>query len=272
MTAGAFIHRREEQGIVTLILNQPDSLNRFRSTQQFIELAEHIHSANANPRVKVLIITGRGKAFCAGGDLNQMATRKGFSEGSVADVHDRYRETIHLLPRALACADVPTIAAINGAAYGAGFDLACFCDIRIAAASATFSASFARLGIVAGDGGAWILPRLIGRSRAMELAFTADPIDAEKAKKIGLVSEVVADNALVQHAECLAQRIARHPGRAMRIHKRLLRDAEQQSLLQHLDSVAAYQAILHTTDEHVQAVRRTIGSIGRGNSWRLEGA
>ena len=176
----AFVRRDDNDGVATLTLNHPDTLNRFSDGSQFLELAGHIRRASADPSVRVLVITGTGKAFCAGGDLRQMAEREGFSAGDVAQVQARYRETVHQLPVALAEADIPTIAAVNGPAYGAGCDLACFCDIRIAAQSARFSVSFARLGIVAGDGGAWMLPRLIGRSKAMELAFTAEPIDAQE--------------------------------------------------------------------------------------------
>ncbi|MFY3985951.1 enoyl-CoA hydratase-related protein [Achromobacter xylosoxidans] len=257
----AFVRRDDNDGVATLSLNHPDTLNRFSDGSQFLELAGHIRRASADPSVRVLVITGTGKAFCAGGDLRQMAEREGFSAGDVAQVQARYRETVHQLPVALAEADIPTIAAVNGPAYGAGCDLACFCDIRIAAQSARFSVSFARLGIVAGDGGAWMLPRLIGRSKAMELAFTAEPIDAQEAWRIGLVSEVTADDALAAHASEMARRIARHPAGALRMHKRLLRDAEQHTLATHLDVVAAFQAIAHASDEHVRAVRDVIGEL-----------
>lgn len=253
-----FVTRRQEAGVVTLILSRPETLNRFDEGEQFLELADHIQAVNADPTAKVLIITGEGRAFCVGGNLRQMAEREGFSAGDVTEVQDRYRATVHRLPIALAAMDLPTIAAVNGPAYGAGCDLACFCDIRVAAESASFSVSFARLGIVSGDGGAWMLPRLVGRSKAMELAFTADAIDAYEALRIGLVSEVVPDAELMVKTQQLAGRIARHPGRAMRMHKRLLRDAEHQTLATHLDVVAAYQAIAHTTEEHVEVVRKLL--------------
>jgi enoyl-CoA hydratase/carnithine racemase len=264
MTSDAtFVQRDDDDGVVTLRLSHPNTLNRFSDGSQFLELASHVRSVNADPTVRVLVITGQGKAFCVGGDLHQMAERKGFSAGDVAQVQTRYRQTVHQLPLALAETDIPTIAAVNGPAYGAGCDLACFCDIRIASQTARFSVSFARLGIVAGDGGAWMLPRLVGRSKAMELAFTADPIDAQEAKRIGLVSEVTSDDALAERAVGLARRIARHPTQALRMHKRLLRDAEQHTLATHLDVVAAFQAIAHASDEHLQAVRDVIGVLSQ---------
>lgn len=261
--ASAFVRRDDDDGVVTLTLNHPDTLNRFSDGSQFLELAGHVRRANADPAVRVLLITGAGRAFCAGGDLRQMAEREGFSAGDVAQVQARYRETVHQLPAALAEADVPTIAAVNGAAYGAGCDLACFCDIRIAAESARFSVSFARLGIVAGDGGAWMLPRLVGRSKAMELAFTAEPIDAQEALRIGLVSDVAPDDGLPQRAAQLARKIARHPSAALRMHKRLLRDAEQHTLATHLDVVAAFQAIAHASEDHLRAVRDVVGTLAQ---------
>ena len=258
-----FVRRDDDDGVVTLSLCHPDTLNRFSDGSQFQELASHVRRVNADPSARVLIVTGVGKAFCAGGDLRQMAQREGFSAGDVAQVQARYRETVHQLPAALAEIEIPTIAAVNGPAYGAGCDLACFCDIRIAARSARFSVSFARLGIVAGDGGAWMLPRLVGRSKAMELAFTAEPIDAQEAWRIGLVSEVVCDESLAGRAGDLARRIARHPAQALRMHKRLLRDAEQHTLATHLDVVAAFQAIAHASDEHLWAVRDAVEALDR---------
>jgi enoyl-CoA hydratase/carnithine racemase len=265
----AFVCESRDGDVVTLTLDHPETLNRLTTEDQFVELATRIRTAGADPSVRALIITGAGRAFCAGGDLRKMAAREGFSAGSVADIELRYRQSVHQVPLALAETDVPTIAAVNGAAYGAGCDLACFCDIRIAARSASFAVSFAQLGIISGDGGAWMLPRLVGRSKAMELAFTADPIDAEAAHQIRLVSAVVDDNDLLPEALALAQRIARHPPGAMRMHKRLLRESEQMSLRHHLDLVAAFQAIAHMSPEHLGAVEAIVAQLGRRTSGLL---
>jgi len=259
----AFVRESREGDVLTLTLDHSETLNRLTTEDQFLDLAGRIRSAGADASVRALIITGAGRAFCAGGDLRKMAAREGFSAGSAADIEQRYRQSVHQVPLALAEADIPTIAAVNGAAYGAGCDLACFCDIRIAARSASFAVSFAQLGIISGDGGAWMLPRLVGRSKAMELAFTADPIDAEAARQIHLVSAVVDDDDLLPEASALAQRIARHPPGAMRMHKRLLRESEQLSLRHHLDLVAAFQAIAHMSPEHLGAVEAIVATLGR---------
>lgn len=261
--ASPYVRLSSDSGIFTLTLSHPETLNRLATGDQFLELAAWIRQVNADPTARVLVITGEGRAFCAGGDIRKMAAREEFSAGSVADIQQRYRQTVHQVPLALTEIDIPTIAAVNGAAYGAGCDLACFCDIRLASRSATFAVTFAQLGIVSGDGGSWILPRLIGRSKAMELTFTADPIDAETALRIGLVSSVVDDVALLSHAHELAQRIARHPAEAMRMNKRLLRDSEQMNLPGHLDLVAAFQAIAHLSPEHLAATSSAVSQLQR---------
>lgn len=261
--SSTFVRQSREGDVVTLTLSHPETLNRLITEEQFLELAAAIRKTNADPTARALIITGSGRAFCAGGDIRKMAAREGFSAGTVTDIQQRYRQSVHQVPLALAEAEIPTIAAVNGSAYGAGCDLACFCDIRIASRSASFAVSFAQLGIVSGDGGSWMLPRLVGRSKAMELTFTADPIDAETALHIGLVSAVVEDADLLAETSGLAQRMARHPPLAMRMSKRLLRDSEQQSLTNHLDLVAAFQAIAHLTPEHIAAVETVVAALQR---------
>ena len=261
--SSTFVRESRDGDVIALTLSHPETLNRLVTEEQFLEIAAAIRKANADPTARALIITGSGRAFCAGGDIRKMAAREGFSAGTAEEIQQRYRQSVHQVPLALSEAEIPIIAAVNGAAYGAGCDLACFCDIRIAARSASFAVSFAQLGIVSGDGGSWMLPRLVGRSKAMELTFTADPIDAETALRIGLVSAVVEDANLLREAGQLAQRIACHPPMAMRMSKRLLRDAEQQSLNNHLDLVAAFQAIAHMTPEHLAAVETVVAALQR---------
>jgi len=239
---------------IILWLSRPEELNRLSTENQFLELANKIRQADLDPDARALIIIGEGKAFSAGGDIKKMANREGFSAGTPQDIRIRYKETIHQVPLALNDVDIPTIAAVNGPAYGAGCDLACMCDIRIASSHATFCVSFAALGIVSGDGGSWILPRLVGRSTAMSMTFTATPIDAAEAMRCGLVSKVVEPGRLLDSALALAEQISRHPRDSMRMAKRLLRSAEHTSLSDHLDMAAALQAIAHTSEEHLAAV------------------
>lgn len=262
----SLVHTERRGDTIILWLNRPQELNRLSTENQFLELADNIRRANIDPTARAVIITGKGKAFCAGGDLHKMAAREGFSAGTPQDIRARYQQTIHQVPLALNDIDIPTIAAVNGAAYGAGCDLACMCDIRIASSSATFCVSFAELGIISGDGGSWILPRLVGRSTAMSMTFTASPIDAAEALRCGLVSQVAKPEQLLDSALALAERIGRHPRNAIRMAKRLLRSAEHTRLPDHLDMAAALQAIAHTSEEHITAVNSLIQRLQNNRS------
>jgi enoyl-CoA hydratase/carnithine racemase len=150
--------------------------------------------------------------------------------------------------------EVPVIAAINGPAVGAGCDLACMCDVRIASDRASFSSSFVKIGLVPGDGGAWLLPRIVGFSKATEMALTGDPIDAAEALQFGLVSRVVAEGELMDVAKHIASRILANPTHAVRMTKRLLRDACNNSLNGTLELSAPMQALAHATQDHQEAV------------------
>ncbi len=149
---------------------------------------------------------------------------------------------------------MPSIAAVNGPAIGAGCDLACLCDIRLASERATFAVSFVKLGLIAGDGGLWTLPRIVGRSKAAELAFTGDVLDAGAALACGLVSAVVPADALLESALALADRIAANPPQAVRWTRRLLRESERIDFESMLELSAAYQALAHHGEEHRAAL------------------
>ena len=183
-----------------------------------------------------------------------MKSRGGIFAGSPYEVRNSYRDGIQRIPLALYELELPVIAAVNGGAIGAGLDLACMCDIRIAAENAIFAESFVKLGIVPGDGGAWLLPRVIGLPKASLMAFTGDAIDAAKALDWGLVAEVVPADTLVAEAQKLARRIAANPGHALRLTKRLLREGQHMRLDSLLEISAAYQALAHHTEDHLESV------------------
>ena len=170
------------------------------------------------------------------------------------EIRQDYRRGIQQLPLALFNLEVPVIAAVNGAAIGAGLDLACMCDIRIASELAKFAESFVKLGIIPGDGGAWLLPRIIGLSRAAELTFTGQMIDAQQALEWNLVSRVVPHGELLTVAQGLARSIAANPPHAVRLAKRLLREGMHCRLDTLLEMSAAYQALSHQTADHREAV------------------
>jgi enoyl-CoA hydratase/carnithine racemase len=150
--------------------------------------------------------------------------------------------------------ELPVIAAVNGPAMGAGCDLACMCDLRIAGESARFAESFVKLGIIPGDGGAWLLPRVVGFARAAEMALTGDTLSAQEALAAGLVSRVVPDAELIPAARALAARIAANPPQAVRMARRLLREAWNNRLDTVLEMSSAMQAVAHTTDDHKEAL------------------
>ncbi|MCY1288232.1 Short-chain-enoyl-CoA hydratase [compost metagenome] len=171
------------------------------------------------------------------------------------EIRQDYRCGIQRLPLALFNLEVPVIAAVNGAAMGAGLDLTCMCDIRIASERAQFAESFVKLGIIPGDGGAWLLPRVIGLSRAAEMTFTGQAIDAKTALEWNLVSRVVAPEALLPTAYELAGRIAANPPHAVRLAKRLMREAMHTRLDTLLELSAGFQALSHQTADHREAVQ-----------------
>lgn len=248
----AFLYEQED-GIVTLTINKPDERNPL--SEDIIEgLVASAERINADNSVRCVILTGAGKAFSAGGNVKHMRDKVGIFGESPLEMRESYRRGIQKIPLAFYNLEVPTIAAVNGAAVGAGFDLTCMCDIRIAGESAKFAESFVKLGIVPGDGGAWFLPRAIGRSRAAEMTFTGEMIDAKTALDWGLVSRVVPDDELMSSARELAKRIAINPPHSLRLAKKLLREGEHLRLDSILEMSASFQALAHHTSDHNEAV------------------
>jgi enoyl-CoA hydratase/carnithine racemase len=250
-----FLSIEHESDVVTVRMNRPETRNALTDPGQMEEFADLCSDLRRDASVKVMILTGVGKAFCAGGNIKDMRDRAGMFAGSPYTLRNNYRDGIQRIPLALYELEIPIIAAVNGAAIGAGLDLACMCDIRLAAESAAFAESFVRLGIVPGDGGAWLLPRAIGLPRASLMAYTGDAIDAAKALDWGLVVQVTPDAELLGEAQALARRIAANPGHALRLTKRLLREGQHVRLDTLLELSAGFQALAHHTEEHHEAVR-----------------
>jgi enoyl-CoA hydratase/carnithine racemase len=209
--------------------------------------------------VRCAIVTGAGKAFSSGGNLKHMAEKSGTFAGDAASVRDGYRRGIQRVARALWECEVPLIAAVNGPAYGAGCDTAFLCDMRIASTAATFAENFVNVGLISGDGGAWLLPRQIGLAKAAEMTFTAEPVDAQTALDWGMVSQVVAPEALMDAARALAARVAKNPPRQLRMAKRLLREGQVTRLDSLLELAAAFQGACHQTRDHAEAVDALLG-------------
>ena len=249
-----FLVTERDGAILTVRMNRPETRNALSEPAQMEEFVSLCAQLRRDHSVKVVILTGNGSAFCAGGNVKDMRDGGGIFAGSPYELRNSYRNGIQSIPLALYELDIPIIAAVNGAAIGAGLDLACMCDIRLAADNALFAESFVRLGIVPGDGGAWLLPRIVGMPKASLMAFTGDTIDAAKALDWGLVTEVLPAAELDAAAKALARRIAANPAHALRLTKRLLREGQHMRLDSLLEMSAAFQALAHHTSDHKEAV------------------
>ncbi len=245
----------EKRGhIAILTLNRPDAMNALGAPGDGDQVAAACAAINADRDIRAVVLTGAGRAFSAGGDVKAMKAREGAFAGNGVELRDGYRNNIHRVVRSIYGLEVPSIAAVNGPAIGLGCDVACMTDIRIAAEGARFGVTFLKLGLIPGDGGAWLLPRTIGMSRASELLFTGDVIDAATAEKWGLVSKVVPAESLLDEAVALAERIAQQPPHALRLAKSLLKHGQTTSYDTLMEMSAAAQAISHLTDDHMEGV------------------
>jgi len=241
------------ENIVTLTLNRPETRNAL--TAEVVDgLVAACERIAFDHTVRAVIVTGAGPAFCAGGSVKDMREQSGLFGGSPAEMRNRYRTGIQRIPLALYDLEAPTIAAVNGGAIGAGCDLALMCDIRIAADNAIFAESFVKLGIIPGDGGAWLLPRVVGMSRASEMSFTGMQVDAAKAVEWNLASRSVPAASLLDEARKLAASIATNPPEVLRMTKRLLREGQRSDLRTTLELSAAFQSIVQHLPDHREAV------------------
>lgn len=244
----------EIQGrIATITLNRPQTRNAL-AEEVITGLIAALERAEADKNVDCVILTGAGESFCSGGNLRDLKALTVEQGMGPLELEQWYRQFIQRIPLVMDQLSVPVIAAVNGHAIGAGCDLTTMCDIRIASTNAVFAESFLRAGLIPGDGGAWLLPRTIGMARASQMLLTGEFVAADKALAYGLVSEVVAADALMARARAIAQMIAAHPPVATRKAKRLLKDAREMSLATHLDQAAIWQGALQSMDDHLEAI------------------
>ncbi|HIG44449.1 MAG: crotonase/enoyl-CoA hydratase family protein [bacterium] len=249
----------EQDGhIVTLTLNRHETRNAISEDEMVDAIEAACARINADASVRVAIITGAGSAFSSGGNVKDMRDKKGMFGGTATEIRDGYRNGIQRIPLAVYSLEVPIIAAVNGAAIGAGCDLTMMCDMRVASEKALFAESFVKVGLIPGDGGAWFLPRVIGISRANEMAFTGEPVNAQTALAWGMVSRVVPPDELMSAANELAERIAVNPPGALRMTKRLIKESDHSQLESLLEASASLQALAHQTKDHVEAVNAII--------------
>ncbi|HEX8580232.1 MAG TPA: 2-(1,2-epoxy-1,2-dihydrophenyl)acetyl-CoA isomerase PaaG [Allosphingosinicella sp.] len=212
----------QERGIARLTLNRPERLNSF-TVQMHEEVADALGRLED---ARVLVLTGAGRGFCAGQDLNDRAVAPGQSVDLGESVEKRYNPLV----RTLTSLPFPVIARVNGVAAGAGANIALACDIVVAARSAKFIESFASIGLIPDSGGTWVLPRLVGQARALGLALTAEPLAAEKAAEWGLIWKAVEDDALDAEVDALAEKFAAAPTRGLAKIKHMIRESWGHSL------------------------------------------
>jgi len=218
-------------GVARLTLSRPERLNSF-TTQMHGEVSSALDQIESDDAVRALVLTGAGRGFCAGQDLSDRAVAPG---GDAVDLGDSVERFYAPLIRRLARLPMPTIAAVNGVAAGAGANIALACDIVIAARSAKFIQSFANIGLIPDSGGTWVLPRLVGQARALGLALTGEPLPAETAQAWGMIWKCVDDEALPGEVDALARRFAVGPTRGLARSKQLIRAASLKSLDEELD-------------------------------------
>lgn len=248
----------EREGpVVVLTLNRPDTRNMI-SVELTDALVQACARVSADISIKCVILTAAGQVFCAGGNLRAMYNREHHFAGNAAENRVYYDGGVQRLARAFTALDVPVIAAVNGAAIGAGLDLVLLADVRIAVDTAVFAESFIRLGLVSAAGGSWLLQRHVGPAAAAELTLTGDDFDATRALQLGVVSQIVHADRLMPRAQDIAQRIARHPAHAIRLNKRLLRESLTQSLEGSLTLAASMQGLAQHTEDHREAVAAVI--------------
>ena len=249
-------HTRFEvrDGVARLTLARPEIRNAITDEGMIDEIVSAFVEADRRDDTTVLVVDAEGPAFSAGGNIKEMRAGTGLFAGGPDEIAEGYRVSIQRLTRTLLTVDVATVAAVDGPAVGAGFDLVLGCDLRVGSTRARFAHTFVDLGIIPGDGGAWILPRVVGWQRAAELAFTARTVDATEALGMGILLEVVDPDQLASRVDELATTIASKPTHSVRLAKRLLRHARTMDLEGFLDLSAGYQAIAHHTEGHRAAI------------------
>ena len=256
-----------ENQIATITLNRPDRLNAF-SMEMITEWIRALEVVRDSEAIRVLVVTGAGKAFCAGGDLKTMLQGEGFIQQAGDQPIDmtstamarknslwKYIQRIPLLMQEI---DKPVLAAINGDAIGAGLDMALMCDIRFASSTARVGEGYIKVGIVPGDGGAYYLPRIVGTDKALELLWTGDILSAEEAKEIGLVSHVVPPEELLNRVYALAQRLASSPQQSIRIMKRAVYQGLNMELRPALDMISSAMGLVTELPDYKEGVQAII--------------
>ena len=236
--------------IATITFNNPEKLNAF--TAEMIDAyADRLEECRTREDVWAIIITGAGRGFCSGGDTGRMGSD---APPTPAEIKSGLWDRIQLISLKMAEIDKPVIAAVNGVAVGAGMDMALHADLRVAAESARFAETYVRVGLVPGNGGAWFLPRLIGMPRALEMLWSADFVNANKALEYGLVNKVVPDNKLMDETREYVGRLVNSSPVSVRLIKRTMKASLTMDLRSSLDMVSSHMILARSSEDHKEAI------------------
>ena len=239
-----------DQGVATITLNRPDKLNAFTGEMMEDWLAA-LENCRTNPDVRAIVITATGRAFTTGGDLESFGAS---ANRTPKDIRNHLIGGSQRLIRKIAEIDKPVLAALNGFATGGGLDIALACDIRFAAESARFAETYAKMGLIPGMGGAYLLPRIVGVAKALELFWSCDWVDAREAERIGLVNKVLPDAELMEATLAFARKVADGAPLAVQTIKRLVRTGLDQDLTTALDMVASEMTVVRSSEDHKEAL------------------
>ncbi len=248
---GFLLEELNSDGVLTLTLNRPDRLNAFNDELSF-ELQKALQSAERNKSVRCLILTGAGRGFCAGQDLQSRSISS--NNGDAPHLGESIRKRYSPIIQKIRTMEKPVVAMVNGVAAGAGASIAFACDLRIVSEKASFIQAFVKVGLIPDSGACWTLPRLIGMGRAMELALLGNKINAETALEYGLVNRVFPEETLKSETETLAKTLGQGPTKAIGLIKRAMNKGLTSDLDDYLDYEAHFQEIAGRTADYKEGV------------------
>jgi enoyl-CoA hydratase/carnithine racemase len=238
---------KREDSLLWVTLDLPEKRNAI-TLEMVDSLTSTLKEADWDLEIKVIILTGAGTSFCAGGDIKAMKEKSGMFAGDAEELRQNYMKGIQQIPRVIESLQTPIIAMVNGPAIGAGLDIACMCDLRLASTNASFGETFAKVGLVPGDGGTFFLPRVVGYAKAMEMSLTAKVYNATEAKEMGLLTKLVDAKELESATRELSLKISQNSFTALTMIKKGLKGARD--LNTQLDLMAAFQGITQRTGDH----------------------
>lgn len=235
-------------------LNNPDQMNAI-TTNMINSLTEVLTHADFDKNIRVVVITGKGKNFCAGGDIKAMEEKSGMFAGESNELRSRYQHGIQRIPQCIENLSVPVIAMVNGAAVGAGCDLSMMCDLRVGSEKTKFAETFTRMGLVPGDGGTFFLQRVVGYSKAMQMFLTSKSFEGKEALDFGLMNFLFEDSKMAEEVEKLAETIASLAPVAQKLTKKAMKVSYMHDLQTSLDMLASFQGISQRTSDHFEAIK-----------------